>query len=74
MPFAVRAEPRTRNTGRIAFRYVLVSVFVLAVGSIAFAALGVFDAIHQAGSGPITKKTIEHGYAIHIAVAQRRSS
>jgi heme A synthase len=56
------------NTGQIAFRWLTAGLFILAVGSIAFATFGVFDAIDKAGSGPITKKTIEHGYAIHIAV------
>ena len=68
MSFAARAEARTVNTGQIAFRWLTAGLFILAVGSIAFATFGVFDAIDKAGSGPITKKTIEHGYAIHIAV------
>jgi heme A synthase len=56
------------HPGQVAFRWLTAGVFILAVGSIAFAGFGVFDAIHNAGSGPVTKKTIEHGYAIHIAV------
>ena len=68
MSFAARAEARTVNTGQIAFRWLTAGLFILAVGSIAFATFGIFDAIDKAGSGPITKKTIEHGYAIHIAV------
>ena len=66
MSFAAR--PESRSAGQIAFRWLTAGVFGLALASIAFAGFGVFDAIEKAGSGPVTKKTIEHGYAIHVAL------
>ncbi len=68
MSFSTTASAHTASTVQIAFRYLLAGLFILAVGSIAFAAFGVFDAIHQAGNGPISKTAIEHRFAIHIAV------
>ncbi len=50
------------------FRWLTAALFALTVAAIAFATFGAFDTIHKAGNAPITKKTIENGYAIHIAV------
>lgn len=53
---------------RSTFRWLTAALFVLTVAAIAFATFGAFDTIHKASKAPITKKAIENGYAIHIAV------
>jgi heme A synthase len=50
------------------FRWLTAALFILTVAAIAFATFGAFDAIHKAGNDPITRKAIENGYAIHIAL------
>jgi len=53
---------------RSIFRWLTAAVFILTAAAIAFASFGVFDAIHKAGNDPITRKAIENGYSIHIAL------
>lgn len=53
---------------RSTFRWLTAALFILTLAAIAFATFGAFDAIHKAGNDPVTRKAIESGYAIHIAL------
>jgi len=57
----------TGTAGKL-FRWLAATMFALAVATIAVAGLGAFDAINKAGDGPVSKKMIEHGYGVHIAL------